>query len=177
LYPFCVEGERGGVPDRNMGPSAFRAFLKGWEAPDPWARDRHLAWIPNNPSAIDVDAINAQLQPPRRPSARHEQGEPLIRLPLDIDEWVSFWDWAVVDDDERERMMCTASRGAVWLYLPEALDSTRNLIMAARDAESEQTRDLLDRLIGRLHRHVVLHRLRNQRRRTAARGCTNATPR
>ena len=160
LYPLCVEGERGGVPDQQMGPRGFRQFLKAHTGPDPWSTDSHRAWVPHDPSEIDLAGINAKLQPTTRPSAHYDQCEPLMRMRLENDEWVPFWDWAVVDEDERERMMCAASRDTVWLYLPEAISSARNLIMAAHEAESYETRDLLDRLVGRLYRNMVFHRLR-----------------
>lgn len=164
LYPYCVEGERAGPPNAEMGPGAFRQWLKAWNVPDQWSMDRHLAWTPHDPAVIELDAINDNLQRLARSKRPDDDWEPLIRISLTDEEWQLFWDFAPVDDDERDRMMTTSWREAVWLYLPEAVNTARNLIMAANQAESSEARDLLDRLVGRLYRNVVFHRLRNARR-------------
>jgi len=168
LYPFCVEGERAGVPDRQMGPRAFRRFLKAWTVPNCWEADSHQTSISYDPSEIDLAGINANLQPTARPAVHFYQREPLMRISLEAEEWVHFWDCAAVDEDERERMICEVPRDAVWLYLPEAVQTARHLIMAAHETESDETRDLLDRLVGRLYRKLALHGLRHGRLRSVS---------
>jgi hypothetical protein len=160
LYPYCVEGERAGIPDRRMGPREFREFLRTWAPPESSASDFTSTWLQHDPAVIDLAAINADLQRSRSYTRSDGPPESLLRLPLDDHEWQTFWDWATVDEDERDRMMSSAGPGAVWLYLPEAIDTQKNLLKAAAAAESEATRDLLDMLAGRLLRHVNLHRQR-----------------
>jgi len=130
LYPLCVEGERAGSPNDRwphssmdafpvdacpMDPQAFGELLRNWTGADPWATDRHLAWIPYDPSAIDLIEINAHLQRLCPQVGRDDRREPLIRVPLEYDEWLPFWDFAAVDDDERDRLTTTASRGGLAL--------------------------------------------------------------
>jgi hypothetical protein len=183
LYPLCVEGRRAGVPNDRvptfpmdtspiaaspadacpMDPRAFGELLQASTNPNPSPNGVYTLRF-YDPASIDLPAINADLLRLCQHVVLDDQCEPLMRLPLDDHEWVPFWDYAVVDKDERERLMTTTSREAVWLYLPEALSSARNLIMAAQKAESNEARDLSDRLVGRLYRAIVFHRLLNARR-------------
>ena len=154
-YPHCVDGERADVP-RDMLPMRFDGFLADNSDDTPWRAVHLVRPQAADPAFFNLAAVNTRLHAlglSGRLGIERRDGE-VIGVELTEAERRVVFEHGSLEPDECEQLAAHASRGVLWVYLPEALALARHLAQAANGVAAGPLQRCLERLSWRFQRHA-----------------------
>ena len=156
-YPLCLAGEGAGIPDDDIEPRRFRAYLA--KIPRQAAEDqqskgpRRIATA--GQAAFDQAAVNAELArlcKPRYPIGVEERA---FRVHVSPAERELFFKHARVNGLAFPWLRDRQPPSVLPVHGSDACAAARSLALAANRAESGKPRRQLERLAGRFYRCAV----------------------